>query len=75
MWHEEGDMGWGMLFGGFFWLALLAVAVYLVVSYARRSQIGSGGGHDGPIDIAKRRYASGKITRDEFERIRSDLTA
>ena len=33
----------------------------------------SGGSQETPLEILQRRYATGEITKEEFERIRSDL--
>lgn len=71
-WHHEG-FGWFAVFGGLFWLLILGLIVYLIVSLVtptRERRL-----HDeDPLEIAKRRYARGDISREEFERIRSDLT-
>jgi len=75
MWHEDAGMGWWMVFGGFFWIVFLGTMVYLFISPSRTSQRQVQERNDGPIEIAKRRYASGQITRDEYERIRDDLAA
>ena len=71
-WHHEG-FGWFALFGGLLWLILWGTIIYLVVSV-----VASGREHrpreDDPLEIVKRRYAKGEITREEFEQIRKDLT-
>ena len=75
MWHEEAGMGWWMLFGSFVWIVFWATLVYFFVSFTRGPQPSTGDKKEDPIDIAKRRYASGQITREEYERIRHDLAA
>ena len=70
-----GGWGWGlgMGIGGLamlaFWGALI-VGVFLLVR-------GLGGGHrrweDSPMEVLKRRYAKGEITREEYEQMRKDL--
>jgi putative membrane protein len=75
-WHWVNGMGWWMVFGALLWIAVWASAIYLVVWLVR-----GGGGRGGeerggdPVEIARRRYARGEISREEFEQIRSDLTA
>ena len=72
-WH--GWMwGLGMGLGGLvmltFWGALIVGIVLLVRS------MGVGGGplsHGAPLDILKRRYAAGEITREQYEQMRKDL--
>jgi len=67
--------GVGMWVGGLvmlvFWGALILVAVLVV-----RHLAGGFAEHDSrmsPLDILKRRYASGEITRDQYEQMRKDL--
>ena len=70
-----GGWGWGlgMGIGGLamlaFWGALI-VGIFLLVR-------GLGGGHgrweDSPMEVLKRRYAKGEITREEYEQMRKDL--
>lgn len=71
--------------GGWFWMGIMMVggliifAVVIYLLFKGVSSPGSGGtttlspGKETPLDIAKRRYASGEITREEFERIKQDL--
>jgi putative membrane protein len=77
-------MGWGygwnfaphMWFGGtlmvLFWIAVIIAIVYIVRSFSRSSV-----GHPRPgetaLDIAKKRYAKGEITKEEFDRLKEDL--
>jgi putative membrane protein len=82
MWHTGDGMGWWMVWGGlmmiFFWGAIIALIIWAVQSVGR----GEGGQtrHGGAppprptaLDIAKERYASGEISRDEFEQMKRDL--
>lgn len=67
--------GWGlgMGIGGLamlaFWGALIVGVVLLVQA------LGGGRGHRRrtPLDILKRRYAAGDITRDQYEQMRKDI--
>lgn len=74
MWHTGAGMGWWMVFGSFLWLIFWGTLIYLFVSFVRAPQP-TPEKNEQPIDLAKRRYANGEITRDEYERIRHDLTA
>jgi uncharacterized membrane protein len=72
------------LFGGFFFLLLILIVIFFVVRVAfwsarmgaRRGYYGAGrGGHgpNGPVQVARMRYARGEITREEFDRILDGL--
>ena len=77
-WHHEG-FGWFALFGGLLWLILWGTIIYLIVSLVssgrdHRPHDDRGPREEDPLDIAKRRYAKGEITKEEFDQIRKDLT-
>ena len=74
MWHAYDGMGWWMLIGAvwmvLFWGGIIALAVWAV------SRLGEGGRReqaDTPLEIARRRYARGDITREEFDQLKRDL--
>ena len=79
MWLLDGSfdmhngMGWWMIWGGtmmvLFWGALIGLAVWGVARFSAQHP----GDGDDALDLARRRYASGEISRDEFEQIRHDL--
>ena len=66
---------WGM--GGFGWIMPVIMVVFwgliiwgivaLVRGSLRRGCCGSGEPSESPLDILKKRYARGEITRDQFE--------
>ncbi|HLG10274.1 MAG TPA: SHOCT domain-containing protein [Dehalococcoidia bacterium] len=72
MWHSDDGMGWWMLFGGvlftLFWISILWLFLQSAWAGVRPDK------DDSPLQIAKRRYARGEITRDQFEELRRDLT-
>jgi putative membrane protein len=68
-------MGFGMLFIGLFWIALIVGAVWLVGGLfqgGRSPNITSGRGQS-PREILDERYARGEITREQYELMKSDL--
>ncbi len=75
MWmHGIGGIGMGL--GILVWLALLggiaALVVWAVRQYSPRT--GAGPGEDA-LEILRRRYAQGEITREQFEQMKRDLKA
>ena len=76
MWDDHGGMGWWMLFGSIWMVVFWGLIIWVVFSVVSRL----GGGQpsqsrhpESPLDIAKRRYASGEITKEEYDHLRSDL--
>jgi putative membrane protein len=66
--------GLGMGLGGLVMLAFWGVVIVGVILLIRSA----GGAHDGlwhdtPLNVLKRRYAAGHITREQYEQMRKDL--
>lgn len=80
MWDGHDGMGWWMLWGSFLWIIFVVAIVFIAAQLAGRTggsseSRASGRSQSGepPLDIARRRYAAGEISRDEFEQIKRDL--
>jgi putative membrane protein len=73
MWAAHDGMGWWMLFGGIFWIFFIVLLVYLWVGAVDRDSGSPRMGAETPLEIAKRRLATGEITHDEYERLREVL--
>ena len=77
----NGPMGnWGYMMGygyggGFMWLILLIVIGILIyfVLQASKSKGFTGSTTETPLDILKKRYAKGEITKEEFDRMKADI--
>lgn len=81
----DGNFGFGMMngfgFGGiftiFFWVAIIGLGVWLVSSLVSRTNSqppsNSGASPDSALDILKKRYARGEITKEQFEEMRRTL--
>jgi putative membrane protein len=72
----DGHMMWG---GGWFmmllWTALLVIAIVWIVR-ALQTKNANNGTHQSTetaLDIAKKRYARGEISKEEYEAIKKDL--
>ena len=77
MWDASEGMGWWMVFGSVFWIIIVGVVVYAFTrafeGSGQSSALPQARAPETPIEIAKRRYAAGEISDDEFMRIRDTL--
>lgn len=75
-WENGHMMNYGFGYGGMFmwliFLIVLGVAIYLIIQ-ALKSKNVIGQAQDTPLEILKRRYAKGEITKEEFDRTKTDL--
>ena len=69
----DGYYGYG---GVLMWILLLVAGAAVVYVLMKKSGPGGNAGmgpRETPLDILKRRYASGEIDRETFERMKQDL--
>lgn len=69
------EYGWGMGFGWIF-MILFWVLVILGIVFVIKMIAGSGSKWEQPetaLDILKKRYAKGEISREEFEQMKKDV--
>lgn len=69
MWDAHDGMGWWMVFGGLLWLALWAAVFYVAFALFGKQR-----GELDAFGTARRRYARGDISREEYERLTRDLS-
>lgn len=77
-----GMMGWGCGWGWpwpilmlVFWIAVIAGVVFAVRWLMLSANRGRGGTSEGSaLDILKKRYAKGEINKDEYEKIKKDIS-
>ncbi|MBI2133426.1 SHOCT domain-containing protein [Candidatus Woesearchaeota archaeon] len=67
-----GMMGFGMGFGFIFMLLFWGVLIWLVITLVNAAQSGKKE-EDDPSTILKKRYASGKITKKQYEEMKKEL--
>ena len=67
-----GMMGFGMGFGFLFMLLFWGVLIWLVVTLINGVQ--SGKKEEDPLDLLKKRYVSGKITKRQYEEIKKEIS-
>ena len=72
MWYMHDVSGWWMVFGGIgmliFWGGLVALIIWGIKKFSGRDN-----NNQSPLDIARKRYARGEISRDEFEQLKKEL--
>ncbi|HEY4673600.1 MAG TPA: SHOCT domain-containing protein [Thermodesulfobacteriota bacterium] len=74
-WMMDGGMGIWMLVNAVFWILVIVGIVLLVVWAVRRV----GGGErskaeESALEILKKRYARGEITKEEYEEKKRDIS-
>ena len=74
-WRPMMDFGYfgnGGMFMGMLLIVILVVAAIFWFAREAKSKTNSVSGET-PLDILKKRYAGGEITKDEFDRVKKDL--
>jgi putative membrane protein len=75
-WFIDGGMGIWMLFNMATWIIVFVGIVLLVVWAVRKT---SGNGHkkveETALDILKKRYAGGEITKEEYQEKKKDISS
>jgi putative membrane protein len=75
--------GFGMGFGGFgfilmvlFWIVIIGAGIWLLSNIFPKNNASSqsgGAGSEPAIEILRRRYAQGELTKEEYESMRYDV--
>jgi len=58
------------------WLILIIIAgviIYFVFSQSKRTKTSIDSRRESPADILKKRYAKGEISKEEFDRLKSEI--
>lgn len=63
---------WGMGWGMWFIPVIIILALYFLLK--NNLQPKSGQNSESPIEILKRRYAIGEITKDQFEEMKKNIS-
>ncbi|MDA3900920.1 MAG: SHOCT domain-containing protein [Spirochaetes bacterium] len=64
--------GFGGLFMWIIFIAILALVIYVVVRMSKSTPTFKNH-EDAPLDILKKRYARGEISKDDFDNMKKDL--
>lgn len=69
-----GGLGYGFGLGFIFQILFWIIVIWLVISLVRyHKDGGQDRKEDGAMEILKKRYAKGEITKEEFEKMKKDL--
>jgi len=67
----------GMWFGWLFWIILIAIVIWAVLQFTNRNQPANHSTNivekETPLDILKKRYAKGEITKEEYDEMRKNI--
>lgn len=61
-----------MAFMALFWIVIVVLAVWLVIHLTRRTAGSSS--QQNALDILNQRYARGEISKEEYERMKKDIS-
>ncbi|MDG5814978.1 SHOCT domain-containing protein [Chitinispirillales bacterium ANBcel5] len=73
MWHDHMWWGWGGVVMMILWIVLLAAIIYWIIRAVQRNNTPYAG-QESAMDILKKRYARGEISKQEFEERKRDLS-
>lgn len=63
----------GLGFGWLFWIILLGVIIWGILQFTNRNQQLNEADLETSLDILKKRYAKGEISKEEFEEIEKKI--
>lgn len=65
----------GMWFTSIFWLVVLILIIWFIVNQLNKDKQDSQSDiQESPIEILKKRYAKGEITKEQYEQMKKDLS-
>jgi putative membrane protein len=64
-----------MPFGWIFWIVIIALIIWAIINQGNKNrQINVPPSfQESPLDILKRRYAKGEITKEQFDQMKKDI--
>ena len=63
----------GMGFGWFFWIIILVIVIVGIQQFTSRNQYFSNNDSETPLDIIRKRYAKGEITKKKIEKMEKKI--
>lgn len=71
--HMMGYYGFGGILMWLIILVLVGIVVYFLIAYNKQSGFAGRGPTETPLDILKKRFARGEISKEEFEQLKKDI--
>lgn len=68
-----GPYGGWMFFHFLFWILIIGVVLLIVWLVRQPGRYERGHGGESSLDILKKRYARGEISKEEFEKMKKDI--
>ena len=68
--HQQ-DYYWGMPMMWFIWIPIFIIIIFVIMKMNNNRR--NTPSEDSPLDILKKRYAKGEITKEQFEEIKRTL--
>jgi len=76
MWECHDGMGWWMVIGSV-WMVIFWILIIALVAWGIKRMGGNGSSRSDnatALGIARERYARGEISKEEFEKIKKDVS-
>ena len=67
-------MGYGLGYGGMLMWVIFIVIFGVLIYFLMQAMKGRGRAGETPLEILKKRYAKGEITKEEFDKMRKDIS-
>lgn len=71
--HMMGYGGFGGMFMWLIWILVAGVIIYFIFNRSKFSSKNDNSATESPMDILKKRYARGEISKQQYDELKKDL--
>ena len=71
--HMMGYGSYGGLFMWLIWIVITGLIAYFIIGWSQKKNRPAAPAAEKPLEILKRRYAAGEISKAEFEELKKDV--